>query len=260
MNDWQPKQYLKYKNERTQPSIDLVNRISHENPARIIDIGCGPGNSTVILKNRWQDADIYGLDNSKNMIQKAEADFPDIRWLLMNANDDLSSLGQFDIVFTNAALQWMPEHETLIPNMYKMLNDKGVLAAQVPCVKHLPVYAGIQELIKAEKWAEYFISPPIYPKHYPYEHYYDIICGLTDKIEMWQTDYIHIMPDHKSIVEWYKGTGLRPFMDMIPDEKKRLDFCNEYGQIISRKYPIKNIGKNSSVLLPFTRIFFIAYK
>ena len=257
MADWQPKQYLKYENERTQPSIDLVNRINHENPTRIIDIGCGPGNSTAILKKRWQGANIYGLDNSKNMIQKAQTDFTDIHWLLMSANDDLSSLGQFDIVFTNAALQWMPEHETLIPNMYKMLNEGGVLAAQVPYVRYLPIYSSIQVLIKTEKWSEYFICPPLYPKHYTYEHYYNIICGLTDKIEIWQTDYIHIMPDHEGIVEWYKGTGLRPFMDMIPDEKKRLDFCNDYKRLVSQKYPVE---KNGNVLLPFTRIFFIAYK
>ena len=257
MADWQPVQYLKYRNERTQPSIDLVNRLSHENPARIIDIGCGPGNSTAILKNRWQYADIYGLDNSKNMIQEAEANFPDIHWLLMSANDDLSSLGQFDIVFTNAALQWIPEHETLIPNMFKMLNEKGVLAAQVPFVKHLPVYTSIQTLITTGKWSRYFNNPPLYPKHYPYEHYYNIICGLTGKIEIWQTDYIHVMPDHKSIVEWYKGTGLRPFIDMIPDDKKQMDFCNDYERLISEIYPVEKDGR---VLFPFTRIFFTVYK
>ena len=257
MSDWQPMQYLKYNNERTQPSIDLVNRINHVKPARIIDVGCGPGNSTFILKSRWSDANVYGLDNSESMIKKAEADFPDIHWLLMGANDDLTSLGQFDIIFTNAALQWIPEHETLIPSMYKMLNDNGVLAAQVPYVRYLPVYDNIVTLMKTEKWAGYFYNPPLFPKHYPFEHYYNILCELTDNIEMWQTDYIHIMPNHDSIVEWYKGSGLRPFLDMLPNGEKQLDFCNDYRKIISEIYPIE---KSNKVLLPFTRIFFIAYK
>jgi len=257
MSDWQPVQYLKYKNERTQPSIDLVNRINHVKPSRIIDVGCGPGNSTVILKNQWPDADVYGLDNSESMLQKAEADFPDIHWILMDANDDMSSLGQFDVVFTNAALQWMPEHEILIPSMYNMLNENGVLAAQVPCVKHLSVYAAILTLTKTQNWMGYFHSLPVFPKHFPYEHYYNIICELTDKIEIWQTDYIHVMRDHSDIVDWYMGTGLRPFLDMLPDNETRIDFCSEYRKLLYEAYPVE---KNGKVLLPFTRIFFIAYK
>lgn len=257
MSDWQPAQYLKYRDERTQPSIDLANRINHEKPTRIIDIGCGPGNSTVILKNRWPNADVYGLDNSKSMIEKAKADYDDIHWLFMGANDDLAPLGQFDIVFSNAALQWIPDHEILIPNLYNMLRKNGVLAAQAPCVRHLPVYADIQRLIQSEKWAEYFRSPPLFPKHYPYGHYYDILSRLTDHIEMWQTDYIHIMPDHESIVEWYKGSGLRPFLDMLPGGEKQSAFCDDYKALVSESYPIEKSGK---VLLPFTRVFFAAYK
>ena len=256
MADWQPVQYLKYRNERTQPSIDLVNRINLIEPQRIIDIGCGPGNSTMILKDRWPNAAIYGLDNSENMIARARNEYPGIHWLQMSAGDDLSALGKFDLVFTNAALQWMPAHEALIPSLYGMLNEGGVLAAQVPCVRHLPVYANIQSLISSGKWAHYFEYPPVYPKHYPYAHYYNILCGLTDKIEVWQTDYIHILPDHDGIVEWYKGTGLRPFLNMLPDERLRSDFCNDYRRLICETYPMEKDGR---VLLPFTRIFFIAY-
>lgn len=257
MADWQPSQYLKYRSERTQPAIDLVNRLSLADPKRIIDIGCGPGNSTAILKERWPDAAVCGLDNSANMLAKAKREYADIDWLQMSVEEDLSALGKFDLVFTNAALQWMPAHETLLPDLYGMLCENGVLAAQVPCVKHLPVYANIQSMIGTDRWARYFEHPPVYPKHFPFAHYYDILCGLTDRIEIWQTDYIHILPDHDGIVEWYKGTGLRPFLDMLPDDALRADFCEHYRQLIEKTYSVERDGR---VLLPFTRIFFVAYK
>lgn len=257
MSDWLPVQYLKFKNERTQPSIDLINRINIADPSRIIDIGCGPGNSTGVLKNRWPNAEIYGLDNSESMLQKAKADFPDIQWLLKNAEEDLSSLGLFDIIFSNAVLQWIPSHETLLTALFEMLNPNGVIAAQVPYAKCLPIYTNIIELTRTEKWSGYFSCLPRFPKHYPYEHYYNIICELTDKIEIWQTDYIHVMHDYRSIVEWYKGTGLRPFLDMLPDENKRIDFCNDYRYLIAKNYSAE---KSGNTLLPFTRIFFVAYR
>ena len=257
MTDWQPGLYLKYKNERTQPSIDLVNRIGVQNPARIIDIGCGPGNSTAILKERWQNADVYGLDNSASMIAKAKEDYPQMHWLQMGAGEDLSALGQFDVVFSNAALQWMPNHNTLIPNLYGLLRGNGVLAVQVPFVRHLPVYDNIQTLITTEKWKVYYTNPPVYPKHYPYGHYYTVLSGLTDAVEMWQTDYIHIMPNHESIVAWYQGSGLRPFLDLLPNPALQTEFCKDYYRLITETYQAEKDGK---ILFPFTRVFFLAYK
>ena len=257
MADWQPIQYLKYRNERTQPTVDLVNRIDIRNIKRIIDIGCGPGNSTAILKSRWSEADVYGVDNSSNMIEKAKSENPDIGWLMMDALNDLSSLGKFDIVFSNAALQWMPGHEKLIPKLFNMLQDNGVLAVQVPCVKDLPVYSEIQRIIKLPKWRDFFKAPPVYPKHFTFNHYYDIICNLTDSIEIWQTDYIHIMSSHADILEWYKGSGLRPFLDMLPDTAMKEAFCGDYLDGISKAYPTEIDGR---ILLPFTRIFFMVNK
>lgn len=256
MADWQPDQYLKFKKERTQPSIDLVTRIEHENPKRIIDIGCGPGNSTAILKERWPDAEIYGLDNSKPMLEKAARDYPNINWILKGADEDLSGLGKFDIVFSNAALQWIPDHEKLLPGLMDLLHEGGVLAVQVPFVRPLPIYACLGPLIKSDKWSPYFKQPPIYPRHFPHDHYYDILCTLTRSITMWQTDYIHVLPSPEAIVEWYKGTGLVPFLSLVPDALKA-DFTADYGEQIAKAYLPKADGQ---VLLPFTRIFFMATK
>lgn len=257
MSDWQPNQYLKFEKERTQPAIDLLNRIESSHPRRVIDIGCGPGNSTKILRDRWETAEIIGLDNSKAMLEKAGNKYSDIEWVLKDSNEDLSFLGKFDVVFSNAAFQWLPDHSGLIKKLFEMLNTNGVLAVQVPCVKHLPVYAEIQKIIRTKKWTLYFQSPPEYPKHFTFSHYYDILCELTTELYAWQTDYIHIMKSHDDIVEWYKGTGLRPFLDMLPTEELKAEFCEEYKTQIASAYSVE---KDKNVLLPFTRIFFTAYK
>lgn len=257
MSDWQPKQYLKFKNERTQPTIDLAGRIDIADPKRIIDIGCGPGNSTEILRRRWPGAEIIGLDNSANMLEKAAADHPDIKWILMDASSDLSSLGEFDVVFSNAVLQWIPNHEELIPKLYRLLSQGGVLAVQAPYIKELPVYSDIIRTAGSSKWSVYFRQIPEFPKHCSLKHYYDIVCDLTENLAVWQTDYIHVMNSHADIVEWYKGTGLRPFLDMLPGESEKREFTLDYVNSLYESYPAE---KNGKILLPFRRVFFLAYR
>ncbi|MFA6697585.1 MAG: methyltransferase domain-containing protein, partial [Eubacteriales bacterium] len=144
---WKPNLYLSFERERTQPSIDLMTRINLDKPYRIIDIGCGPGNSTNILKLRWPEAELIGLDDSEAMIQQAKEKYKDIKWVLADATGDLSSLGTFDIVFSNAAIQWMPNHPALIKNMFKLLNKGGVLAVQVPYTEEMPIHTDLQKLI-----------------------------------------------------------------------------------------------------------------
>jgi trans-aconitate 2-methyltransferase len=114
MQNWNPEQYLKFKNERTQPSIDLVSKIKIDHPKSIIDIGCGPGNSTQVLYQRWPEAEIIGLDSSEQMIKKAREDFPQQKWFLADASG-FGSDRTYDLVFSNAALQWVHDHETLLP-------------------------------------------------------------------------------------------------------------------------------------------------
>ena len=257
MSAWQPDQYLLFEKERTRPAIDLVNRMEFESPKRIIDIGCGPGNSTSVLRARWPNAHIIGLDNSQSMIDKAKASHPEGEWLLMDANEDFSSLGSFDIAFSNAALQWIPSHEKLLPNLYRQLSHGGLIAVQVPFVRHLPVFNEIIAMTRSSRWASCFASLPEYPKHYPFRHYYDIICRLSQEIYIWQTDYLHVMSSHDDIVDWYKGTGLRVFLDLLPDDQARRNFCSEYSERIAKAYPIE---KDGNVILPFTRIFFLVYK
>ena len=255
MPDWNPSQYLKFKNQRTQPTIDLVNRIDVEQPKRIIDIGCGPGNSTAILQNCWPNAEVFGLDNSPAMLEKAKTDLPSVEFSLKDTSDDLTVLGEFDVVFSNAALQWMPSHETLIQRLFNLVSDGGVLAVQVPFARDLPIYITIREMIQKVHWESYFKEPPLYPKHYDYHHFYEIISEISSEIEIWQTEYVHEMDSHEAIMEWYKGSGMLPYLEMLPVDMAREEFCMEYLHHLTKKYPVESNGK---VLLPFPRIFFIA--
>ena len=255
--DWQPKQYLQFEKERTQPSIDLVNRIALDSPNRIIDIGCGPGNSTAVLCEKWPNAEVVGLDNSAAMLADAKQKHPDIAFLLHDITDGIEGLGQYDIVFSNAALQWMGNHAQLIPQLFEMVAPGGVLAVQVPYVRPLPIYNEVILLTKEPKWQPYFDEIPNYPMHYPFAHYYDILCELPAQLSAWQTDYLHILPSHDALVAWYKGSGLRPFLNMLPDETSQNEFIAAYTNRIQQAYPVR---KDGNVILPFTRIFFMVEK
>lgn len=257
MSDWKPNLYLTYEKERTQPSIDLVTRIDNEDPKRIIDIGCGPGNSTNILKLRWPQAEIVGLDNSVAMLDEAKLKYSGIDWVCADATDDLTNLGKFDVVFSNAAIQWMPNQDFLIKKLYGMLNNNGVLAVQVPCTKHMPIHTELIKLISIEKWKIHYSSfVEGYSKHTA-DFYYDILCDLTKEIDLWETRYFHIMNTHSDIVKWYSGSGLRIYLDCLKDEELNADFIRDYEDTLKCAYPIQSDGR---ILFPFTRIFFMAKK
>ena len=148
MADWNSAQYLKFKNERTQPAVDLAMRIKN-NPKTIVDIGCGPGNSTKVLRDIFTDANILGIDNSPNMIEKAKSEHSDIDFDLCDA---LSLDGKYDLLFSNACLQWIPNHDTLIPSLMEKLNDGGILAVQVPMNGEEPLFRLIREVANESKW------------------------------------------------------------------------------------------------------------
>jgi len=255
MADWKPDLYLTFRNERTQPSIDLVNRIDHQDPKTIIDIGCGPGNSTTVLQKRWPHAQIIGLDNSEAMINKARSHYPEISWILKDASDDLSELGTFDIVFSNAAFHWMPDQQQLLQKLFGMLNKNGILAAQVPNTKQLPFRQEITKLVLSERWQARFadMADPFFM--HSADYYYDILCNLTDELDIWETDYYHVMNSHQDIVSWTSGTSLRPYLDHLNSSSETAEFSEDYRLLLMDVYPLQPNGK---ILFPFTRVFFVA--
>lgn len=257
MSEWNPDLYLKFEQERTQPVKDLIFRIKKGNPKRIIDIGCGPGNSTSELKKRWPDAYVVGLDNSEAMLEKAKKNYPDLDWVLGDANKDLSFLGKFDIVFSNAAIQWMPDQNELLIRLFSMVNGDGVLAVQIPNPGKMPISIAVHKSAQEYKWRDYFttINDGMYYEELSY--YYDTLSALTNVIELWETQYNHIMPDHRDIIEWYKSTGMKFFLDKLPGQKVKDDFADDILAKIQMEYEQQ---KDGNILFPFRRLFFIAYK
>lgn len=255
MNDWNPNLYLKFEKERTQPVIDLISRIEKVSPKRVIDIGCGPGNSTRQLKNKWPHSEIIGLDNSPGMIKKAKEGLPELTWITADAASDLTHLGKFDIVLSNAAIQWIPDQQQLLPRLYSLLDDAGVLAVQVPNITDMGIKFAIQKTVEGEKWNPYFSSGEAETFYHSPQFYYDILSRLTSEIHLWETHYYHIMDSHQSIVDWYTSTGLRPLLDKLPSEELRSAFLQDILKSVSNEYELQQDGKT---LFRFRRIFFIA--
>ena len=149
MSDWNPKQYLKFEAQRTQPSLDLAMRLRRYAPKSILDLGCGPGNSTAVLREVFPDAALCGLDSSQNMIDKARAAHPALSFRL----GDVQALeGTYDLLFSNACLQWLPDHRRLLPHLMHSLNDGGVLAVQIPMNPDEPLFRIIRQTAADPKW------------------------------------------------------------------------------------------------------------
>ena len=217
MADWNSELYLKFKEQRTQPAIDLAARLSGC-PGEMIDLGCGPGNSTRVLKNRFPKAYIVGADSSENMIEKARRDNPDLDFIILDIAGDMSELrGKFDVVFSNACLQWLPNHAELLPRIFMLVRKGGALAAQIPMNYDEPIHKIIARISENEKWGAKFPEKRIFGTLTQSE-YFDILSGMTDDFEIWQTTYCHRMPSIESIIEWYRSTGLRTYLAALSEE------------------------------------------
>jgi trans-aconitate 2-methyltransferase len=253
MSAWDSQQYLKFAGERTQPSVDLAARVPLAAPARIVDLGCGPGNSTAILAARWPDAAVVGLDNSPEMLVQARADYPTMTW----EPGDIATwrpAKPYDLVFSNAALQWLPEHARLMPALLAHVAPGGCLAVQMPRNFENPAHAVMRELAADGPWAarleverrRVWVERPGY--------YYDLLSPLVRRLDVWETEYQHVLASAEAILEWVKGTGLRPFIDPLPPAERE-QYLARYLERLRAAYKLQVDGK---VILPFRRIFFIA--
>ena len=220
MSDWNPALYLRFKKERTQPAEDLAARLELT-PAKALDVGCGPGNSTQVVANRFPGAKVLGVDFSSNMVGAAQRAHPELEFLQCDVSTQLDTLPHdFDLVFSNACIQWVPEHPRLLPGLLSLLNPGGVLAVQVPMNFQEPIHQIIARTVEREEWRERI---PYHRNFYTLkpEEYFDLLANSTRDFTMWETTYMHRMPSHQSIMEWYSSTGLRPYLDAAVDEESR---------------------------------------
>lgn len=253
---WNADQYGKFERERTLPARDLADAIDIVNPEKIIDIGCGIGNSTEFLKMKFPNADIVGADLSEEMLESARKNHPDLKFIKLDASCDLQKLDcKYDIVFSNACIQWIPDHRQLLKNMLGLLNKGGVLAVQTPLQSKHPMHRIIKDIAKSEKWSKKLSSEREF-HNLTEEEYFDILSELSSDFRIWETVYYHRMPSHQSIIEWYKGTGLRPYLNQLSDRDAR-DFEGEVLKEAGKEYSIQNSG---DIIFRFPRLFFTAVK
>ena len=258
MPAWNTDLYLKYAAERTQPAVDLAARVTLEAPRRVIDLGCGPGNSTAVLARRWPRAALTGLDNSAAMLAAARRESPTWTWI----EGDIATWrapvnSPFDVVFANAALQWVPDHARVFPRLLAQVAPGGALAMQMPANFDAPAQRLMRELGASPAWSPHFVAPPREWHVNSPEFYYDTLAPYTTRLELWTTDYLHVLSSADDVVEWYRGTGLRPWLNSLPDEATRARFLADYRAALAPYFPRRADGR---VFFPFRRLFVIAYR
>lgn len=256
MSDWNAKQYSIFKKERTLPSVDLANAIIKDNVQSVLDIGCGIGNSTAVIKNRFPQADVIGIDNSDDMLDSARKNNPDIKFIKLDAGKEIENItDRFDVVFSNACIQWIPNHKQILQNFIRLLNDDGILAIQIPQQCKHPMHKIIKSVAESDKWKNNISSARIF-HNLKEDEYFDILSDISNDFRIWETVYYHQMPSHKSIVEWYKGTAMRPFLEQLSDPDKE-EFEHDVLVETQKSYPVQ---KNGQIIFRFPRLFFTARK
>ena len=255
---WSADMYGKFEKERKQPSIDLLNKIDGGKFERIIDIGCGSGMSTLPLKKRFTESEIVGVDLSENMLDKARKSISGVTWMQRDCSRKLNDLGTFDLVFSNAFIQWIPNQEEFIKNTKELLNENGVFAIQIPYFEEMQVAKIIKEVS-----LEFDTNKALFGNlvtstyfNYNFKEYYDMFSRYYSNIYIWKTNYIHQMKDCNAIVDFIKGTALLPYLECL-DEKQTTLFIKKLYDRISECYVA---SENGTVLFEFKRLFIIARK
>ena len=256
MADWSAQQYLKFEDERTRPSRDLLAQIPLADARKVVDIGCGPGNSTELLVKRWPRAEVIGIDTSADMLRQARERLPRQKFIEANVAH-WAPPENTDVLFANAIFQWVPGHLKQLQRLTGALPRGGVLAVQMPDNLDEPVHVLMREVAQAGPWREQLADKARMRDALPTPGgYYDALRPICSRLDIWHTIYNHVLDDAAAVVEWVKGTGLRPFLDPL-EAPERKQYLAEYAARVAAAYPPQADGK---VLLRFPRVFIVAVK
>ena len=252
---WSARQYVAFEDERTRPARDLLAALPPGDVHSAIDIGCGPGNSTELLVERFPHATLRGLDSSSDMIDAARKRLPSLQFDTVDIGT-WSERGPFDVIFANAVLQWLPDHAALLPSLVGKLSEGGSLAIQMPDTLEQPSHRLMREVATSGPWASKLADAAGQRTEIASaSDYYSMLRPHCARVDVWRTTYHHPLADGASgVVEWFKGSGLRPFLGPL-DACERAEFLQRYLAAIEQAYPALEDG---SVLLPFPRLFIVA--
>ena len=250
---WNPDLYLAFGDHRLRPAVDLMARIPVDAPQRIVDLGCGPGHVTKLLAERWAKAEIVGIDNAAIMIERARRDVPALTF----RHDDIAAwraAPPVDLIFSNAALHWLNDHEQLFPRLLAQLNPGGVLAAQMPRNFDAPFHRALAETAEAGPWraklAPLLRRAPVWPP----AAYWRLLAPQTQELDIWESEYLHALGGEDPVAEWTKATALMPFLEALAGPERGA-FEAAYRARLRQAYPREADGRT---LFPFRRLFIVA--
>jgi trans-aconitate 2-methyltransferase len=250
---WDPAQYLKFADHRLRPAVDLLNRIDAADPAEVYDLGCGAGNVTRLLQARWPAARVTGVDSSPAMLAKAAPGAPEITWQQADLGT-WSPPRPADLVYSNAALHWLGDHDRLFPALLSGLAPGGTLAVQMPRNFEAPSHTAIGEAVRSGPWRStlepLLRRPPVAGPAF----YYDLLAPGAAALDIWETEYLQVLEGQQPVKEWTKGTWLGPLLDAL-EEPARGEFEACYAGLLDRAYPRRPDGRT---LFPFRRLFIVA--
>lgn len=256
---WDPDQYLKFSDHRLRPALELLDRVPLASPGVIYDLGCGAGNVTRLLAQRWPSAAVHGLDNSREMLAKAAAEPGRIRWVEADIRHWQPEEPP-DLLYSNATLHWVKGHRELFPRLTGFLRQGGALAVQMPLSWAAPSHRLMREtLADCGPGGEALGSPELRQTVArdwveKAEVYYDLLAGCTRSLDLWETEYLQILEGDDPVLEWVKGTGLRPILNGLDDREREI-FLAEYARRLRAAYPARADGRT---LYPFRRLFLVA--
>lgn len=247
---WDPDRYLTYADERGRPFVELLQRVGAGSPARVVDLGCGPGNLTRLLVERWPGAEVTGVDSSPEMVEKARRDVAGIDFRVGDLRewDD----GPVDVLVSNATLQWLPDHLALLPRLVERVRPGGWLAFQVPGNFEEPSHTIRRDLAAEPAYAAHTEGVAVPDSHDP-AVYLDLLAGLGCAVDAWETTYLHLLTGEDPVFTWVSGTGARPTLQALP-AGLRERFEGEFRERLRAAYPPHPYG----VVLPFRRVFVVA--
>lgn len=262
---WNPELYLKFGAERTRPALDLALRgrtlIDAGGPSAaaantILDLGCGPGNSTAVLAAVFPGAGLIGVDSSSDMISTARASGLAAEWHVADASA-WEPRRSFSLVFSNAVLQWIPDQAGLLARMWSWLRPGGVLAVQVPGNGESGLHQALRRTAASSAWEERFADLGEVIRYEEPPFYYETLAPLGGSVEVWETTYWHLLGSRAALIDWYSGTGMRPWLERLVDEAERSAFKEA---VLEAAKPAYSTRSDGSVFFPFRRIFVTAVK
>jgi trans-aconitate 2-methyltransferase len=256
MSAWDPALYLTFSAERTRPAVELAARVLVTAPRSVVDLGCGPGNSTAVLRSRWPSAFITGVDNDFAMLEAAERTDSTVRWVRADANT-WAPTNAYDVVFSNALLQWLPDHASTVRRFFAAVAPGGALALQLPMHLASSLHRHVLEVAGLPRWKSVTRGARRAISRHSATFYYDALCSATPQLDLWETEYHHVVSNPQAIVDWIRGTGLRPFLSVLATDAERRAFEAALLARVTASYPTRPDGR---VLFPFRRLFVIAYR